>query len=317
MLNSLQESPPDWSHPTSQALSDTIVSAMAAIKAQKDSGLIAGGRISGALCQIEEIKNLVVLGDIHGDYECLAQVLREVSYEKLLADPLNKMVFLGDYVDRGDNSPGVLHAICQLKTAYPESVVLMRGNHEAPAEFPFYSHDFPFQLAKVFGDSAGRAVYQKALSLFRELSVAALVAGRLLLVHGGLPTEDEVIDDYVAQFSAAPQSHMRNRVLEQILWNDPREITCPAWENSSRGIGRHFGIDITKKWLKATDARCVVRGHEPCPGYRLDHGDKMLTLFTARAPYPSFRAAYIFVRDVELNEIQDAKDLARYVKYPA
>lgn len=315
--NSLEESPSNWSRPTPQALDNAIVGATAVIKAQKGSGSIAGGRISGALCEIEEINKLVVLGDIHGDYECLEQVLRDVSYDKLLSDPRNKLVFLGDYVDRGDNSAGVLNAACQLKTAYPDSVVLMRGNHEAPAEFPFYSHDFPFELAELFGESAGKAIYQKALVLFRELSVATIVIGRILLVHGGLPTEDKVIEDHATHLSSAPQFHMRNRVLEQILWNDPREIAVPGWEDSSRGIGRHFGPEITKKWLNATGVSCIVRGHEPCQGFRLDHEDKMLTLFTSRAPYPSFRAAYIIAGGDELQEIRDARDLARYVKFPA
>jgi protein phosphatase len=305
-----------WASPSSDEFDAVIDHTTRLMTAQRSSGTIAGGTVSGTLLEISDVGNLVIVSDLHGDYECFSQILNEINYASFLLDARNKMVFLGDYVDRGSNSVGVLYSVCQLKLAYPDSIVLMRGNHEAPAEFPFASHDFPFQLVERFGESAGRAIYRKTLQLFKELVVAAIVGNRVLLVHGGLPTE-QALSNYRALLSTAQENHMNNSVLEEVLWNDPRKINSIAgWENSRRGIGRHFGEDITKKWLEISGTRCVVRGHEPCPGFRIDHAGKILTLFSCQKPYPSFKAAYLSIPGTNLQNLRDARDLVPFVKYP-
>jgi 3',5'-cyclic AMP phosphodiesterase CpdA len=158
---------------------------------------IAGGRVEGGLVEIHELENLAVISDLHGDSYSLFRILDEINYEKFLSRPKNKLVFLGDYVDRGSDSVSVIYAVCHLKHAYPDSVVLMRGNHESPAEFPFPSHDLPYRIKERFGNS-GRDVYGRLLSMFKLLTLATVVPDRLLLVHGGLPTEDAKIAMSVA-----------------------------------------------------------------------------------------------------------------------
>lgn len=315
MINLLPGNLGKWASPLSDEFDAAIDHTTRLMTAQRSSGTIAGVTVSGTLLEISDVDNLVIVSDLHGDYECFSQILNEINYASFLSHARNKMVFLGDYVDRGSNSVGVLYSVCQLKLAYPDSIVLMRGNHEAPSEFPFASHDFPFQLVERFGESAGRAIYRKTLQLFKELVVAAIV-DRVLLVHGGLPTE-QALSNYRALLSTAQENHMNNKVLEEVLWNDPRKINSIAgWENSRRGIGRHFGEDITKKWLEISDTRCVVRGHEPCQGFRIDHDGMILTLFSCREPYPSFKAAYLSIPGTNLQKLRDARDLVPFVKYP-
>jgi protein phosphatase len=304
-----------WANPSSDEFEAAIDHTTRLMTAQRSSGTIAGGTVSGTLLEISDVGNLVIVSDLHGDYECLYQILNEISYASFLSHVTNKVVFLGDYIDRGSNSVGVLYSVCQLKLAYPDSIVLMRGNHEAPSEFPFASHDFPFQLVEQFGESAGRAIYRKTLQLFKELVIAAIVGNRVLLVHGGLPTE-QALSNYRALLSTAQENHMNNKVLEEILWNDPRKINSIAgWENSRRGIGRHFGEDITKKWLEISGTRCVIRGHEPCQGFRIDHDGKILTLFSCQKPYPSFKAAYLSIPGTDIQNLREARDLVPFVKY--
>jgi protein phosphatase len=243
--------------------------------------------------------------------------LEEVDYSKYFSESSHKMVFLGDYVDRGPNSICVLYAVCRLKQSYPESVVLLRGNHEAPAEFQFSSHDFPFELAERFGQSEGKMAYRKALALFKELGVAAIVSNRILFVHGGLPTRGEASLDFREILSTANKAHLTSRLLEELLWNDPRDVTSSSgWEDSRRGIGRHFGEVVTQKWLEGLGAKCLVRGHEPCQGFKLDHGSRIMTLFSCSEPYPKFKAAYLSIGRKELNNVRDASDLVPFVKFP-
>jgi protein phosphatase len=199
---------------------------------------------------------------------------------------------------------------------YPDSVVLMRGNHEAPAEFPFTSHDFPFQLVDRFGEADGKTIYRKVLKLFRDLALVIVVA-RLLLVHGGLPTDERVFPGYRSILSSERNDELHMRVLEEVLWNDPRQISSTnGWEKSRRGIGRHFGEEITKKWLEVFEAKCVVRGHEPCQGFRIDHAGRVLTLFSCHGPYPSFKAAYLLIPEANLQGVRDANGLVPFIRYP-
>jgi serine/threonine protein phosphatase 1 len=66
------------------------------------------------------------VGDIHGDLEAL-----DLLFSRLpeLA-PDDTVVFLGDYVDRGPNSAGVVAWVRSFMRMSPARVVCLRGNHE-------------------------------------------------------------------------------------------------------------------------------------------------------------------------------------------
>ena len=119
---------------------------------------IAGGQINGGLVEVHDLENLVVISDLHGDSKSLYRVLCNINYEQFLSRELNKLVFLGDYIDRGSDSLGIMYSVCYLKNTYPDSVILMRGNHEAPAEFPFSPHNFPYDIEDRFGNRWKRSI---------------------------------------------------------------------------------------------------------------------------------------------------------------
>jgi len=65
------------------------------------------------------------VGDVHG---CLDKVLRLL--DSLNYDPAqDRLIFLGDYIDRGPNSKGVLDLLMQLQHENAANIFLM-GNHE-------------------------------------------------------------------------------------------------------------------------------------------------------------------------------------------
>lgn len=66
------------------------------------------------------------IGDIHGDRAALDVLLSRLP--ALTAQ--DTVVFLGDYVDRGPDSAGVVRRVRQLQAETPARVVTLRGNHE-------------------------------------------------------------------------------------------------------------------------------------------------------------------------------------------
>ena len=66
------------------------------------------------------------IGDIHGDLAALNKLFTRLP--TLVAD--DTVVFLGDYVDRGPDSAGVIARIRELEATCPAKIVALRGNHE-------------------------------------------------------------------------------------------------------------------------------------------------------------------------------------------
>ncbi|MFZ0510214.1 MAG: metallophosphoesterase family protein, partial [Candidatus Nitrosopolaris sp.] len=211
----------------------------------------------------------------------------------------------------------VLYVVCYLKQKFPNSVVLMRGNHEAPTEFPFSSHDLPLKLAQVYGHEIAKLIYgNNIIPLFQLLSLIVLISKQLLIVHGGLPTGDDLILKTSSgnQLGAAVQEQFISS-MEEILWNDPMEHISNGldWEYSRRGYGKHFGIAVSKKWLSASGSKLVIRGHEPCQGFKINHHGKILTLFSCKEAYPAFQAAYIKITREQLQNIHDGGEFVPYI----
>lgn len=66
-----------------------------------------------------------VIGDIHGRPLLVEQLIENVPWD-LKND---KIVFLGDLIDRGSDAPGVVDIVMKLAESNPR-VVVLRGNHE-------------------------------------------------------------------------------------------------------------------------------------------------------------------------------------------
>lgn len=71
-------------------------------------------------------ERIFAIGDIHGCNRELKQLLSLIR-----PDPLtDTIVFIGDYIDRGPDSRGVIESILDLKKTFP-NMVCLQGNHES------------------------------------------------------------------------------------------------------------------------------------------------------------------------------------------
>jgi serine/threonine protein phosphatase 1 len=68
--------------------------------------------------------SFAVIGDVHGESERLNRALR------LAQGAAERIVLLGDYVDRGPNSFNVLEALAEAVEVLGPRLILLRGNHE-------------------------------------------------------------------------------------------------------------------------------------------------------------------------------------------
>ena len=71
---------------------------------------------------------LYAIGDIHGRADLLVRLLEKIAADK--SESSKRLIFLGDYVDRGEHSREVLDRLIALKSKLPDTVFL-KGNHEA------------------------------------------------------------------------------------------------------------------------------------------------------------------------------------------
>jgi len=75
-------------------------------------------------------KRLYAVGDVHGRLDLLDDLLRRIE-DDIVARPVASasLVFLGDLIDRGPNSAGVIERVSTLE-AFPARVLCLLGNHE-------------------------------------------------------------------------------------------------------------------------------------------------------------------------------------------
>ncbi|MFY9556220.1 MAG: metallophosphoesterase family protein [Blastocatellia bacterium] len=66
-----------------------------------------------------------VIGDIHGRLKLLEQLIDNVPWDVAH----DKIIFLGDLIDRGKDAPGVVNRVIELVKENP-NIVVLRGNHE-------------------------------------------------------------------------------------------------------------------------------------------------------------------------------------------
>lgn len=71
----------------------------------------------------------IVIGDVHGNYKKLRELLNGLRSENIYNPSEDKMIFLGDYIDRGENPRITIETIRNLQMENP-NVIALKGNHE-------------------------------------------------------------------------------------------------------------------------------------------------------------------------------------------
>ena len=140
---------------------------------------------------LSSYKKIVFVGDIHGCYDTLMQYK---DFKEGL-DQNTEYIFLGDYIDRGNQNAEVLKFLDSIKDL--PNVCLLEGNHERwisayGNSIPAKSKEFeektkPQLIANNFDEKAARCFYRK----LRQFSHFTYNGLEIMACHGGIPHMDQ------------------------------------------------------------------------------------------------------------------------------
>lgn len=155
------------------------------------------------------IFSLQVCGDIHGQFNDLLELFKTGGEV-----PGTKYVFLGDLVDRGNNSVNTFFFLLALKIRYTDRITIIRGNHESRSISAVYGF---YQECLTYYGSA--EIWELCNNVFDLLPISALIENSIFCVHGGLSPKIDSLD----QIRLLDRKHEIPQCgpITDLLWSDP------------------------------------------------------------------------------------------------
>ncbi len=224
------------------------------------------------------------VGDIHGRLDLLDEILATIASDLAEQPPArNVLVFLGDYIDRGPDSRGVIE---RLMTGLPKGLepIFLRGNHEQmllqtlelPRNFDLWAMNGGLATARSYGVDTGRSsryeadpvdVIRQLLKLmpkshreFLESLPFMAELGDYLFVHAGVrpgvPLKAQALDDLL--FIRDEFLNFRGNFGKMIV-HGHTPVQEPDLQPNRIGIdtGAFFTGRLTVLCLEGTDGRFI------------------------------------------------------------
>jgi serine/threonine protein phosphatase 1 len=191
------------------------------------------------------------IGDIHGHARALDALLRAIDLQ-----PEDTVIFLGDYLDRGPDSRGVVERILQLQARH--RVIPLLGNHEA-ALLDARDRDSAreFWLSPACGGLATLASYDTEavdLGVIPERHWQFLE--QLALVH-------ETDSHFFIHANYAANWPLDQHDSRTALWLDLREFPGPHYSGKRAIVGhtpQSDGCILDAGYLLCIDTGCGFGG---------------------------------------------------------
>jgi serine/threonine protein phosphatase 1 len=195
-----------------------------ALDARKQDGRGFFARLTGrqqpVAARVPDGVRVYAVGDIHGCAAQLDQLLQAIRADIAAHAGAVQLVFLGDYVDRGPDSRGVIDRLLDLEEVL--SPVFLRGNHDQaildflrdPAFYrawrnygaaetlvsygvmpPRFDRDVDFAAAR---DQFAKALPERHLRFFENLELQARIGGYFFAhagVRPGIALEQQTAED--------------------------------------------------------------------------------------------------------------------------
>ncbi|MDX2730419.1 MULTISPECIES: polynucleotide kinase-phosphatase [unclassified Streptomyces] len=187
-----------------------------------------------------------IIGDIHGCSSELESLLGKLGYVDGAHPEGRTAVFVGDLVDRGPDSPGVLRRVMSMVSA--GDALCVPGNHEnklgryLKGRKVQHTHGLAETIEQLDREDAQDPAFREQVREFIDglVSHYVLDGGKLVVCHAGLP------EKYHGRTSGRVRSHA--------LYGD------------TTGETDEFGLPVRYPWAEDYRGRAaVVYGHTPVP----------------------------------------------------
>ena len=213
--------------------------------------------------KVSPMTKTYAIGDVHGCLEQLQQLVE--TCEKDSESQKSTFILLGDYIDRGPNSRGVIEFLLGLQKCSPDQIICLKGNHE------------DLFLAALDGEDA-------------EMHWLSNGGDTTLLSYGATRARD------------LPSSHI-DWIRSLPLFHDAgRRFFVHAGVNPDRSLDRQRSRDflwIRKPFLSSEKdfGRLIVHGHTPVQSGVPDRHFNRLNIDTG-AVYGQSLTAAVFDKDI-------------------
>ena len=223
-----------------------------------------------------------IFGDLHGQFGDLMRLFAEYGSPSTVGDiAYIDYLFLGDYVDRGAFSLETMSLLLALKVEYPDSVHLLRGNHEEADINALFG--FRIECIDRLGEAAGVKAWNRFNDMFQWLPLAAVIEDRVACMHGGIGRSVTHISQ-LEELERPLTMESGGMMLMDVLWSDPTESDkVEGLRPNARGPGLvTFGPDRVRKFCEDNDLQMIIRAHEcVMDGFERFAGGLLITVFSA------------------------------------
>lgn len=214
-----------------------------------------------------------VIGDVHGCVDRLGALLAKIDADVAAQEQTARIVFVGDYIDRGPASAEVLRFVAEMTGSFPGSVIALAGNHEQ-------------MMMDFLADPTGRArrwlrhggletlasfgIETRALSAETKIAAPLLdAAGDLRDAMGpdlldwvhGLPTSWSSGNLWVVHAGADPVVAMARQDPEVLKWGTPAFLSVERVDDQWVAFGHQvFDVPFAEEGRIAVDTGAVYGG---------------------------------------------------------
>lgn len=167
---------------------------------------------------------LYAIGDVHGRLDLLEAMLAQIDAQLSLKPAKDwRIILLGDYIDRGPDSKGVLDLLCERRKDDPRLVILA-GNHDTgllgflahPSKQSLFAGHGGRETALSYGVRADFSS-EAMTELARDELLAAIPADHLALL-GSLPRSVSFGDFLFCHAGIRPGVPLDEQDAEDLIW---------------------------------------------------------------------------------------------------
>lgn len=267
---------------------------------------------------LNDYEQIYIVGDIHSDDLILRAFFDQIQFFRRASSGESfKVVFMGDYVDRGYSHLKTMEVLLSLKLMFPSHILMLRGNHDGgkfdeqgelklPYRIPEQDDPlwyFPKYLIELSEKNAtfSKDLIMKYFEFFDALPYTAVIQtdlGNYACIHGGLPKPYLGFDsnhetrpyDHITSISAltmlSETDNVGASIIENLMWSDPYRGEGELKRNMRRF---YFTEDDFDAFSSRFGIAKLFRGHEVVTsGLRVHFEGKTFTVFSSGKTKSSF-----------------------------